>query len=68
MDRTDSPETRRDEIHGVFQLLSSRALAALATGDVSAREMARRELAARGHDLKGRWVGFRLAAEIHHHV
>ncbi|KOR44268.1 hypothetical protein ADT25_10960 [Xanthomonas oryzae] len=46
-----------------FQTLDTRLLLAMHHGDVDALAVARRELAMRGVDGTGRWVGFVQAAE-----
>lgn len=46
----------------VLQLCKSEVLAAAARGDIDLNRLAREELAARGLDLKCRWVGFERAA------
>ncbi|QBG84044.1 hypothetical protein [Xanthomonas oryzae] len=46
-----------------FQTLGTRFLLALHHGDVDAVAVARRELAMRGLDGTGRWVGFAQAGE-----
>ena len=44
-----------------LQVLDTRFLLAIHHGDVSMADLARRELASRGIDGSGRWVGFALA-------
>ncbi len=46
-----------------LQVLDTRFLLAIHHGDVSMADLARRELASRGIDGSGRWVGFALAGE-----
>ena len=46
-----------------LQVLDTRFLLAFHHGDVSMADLARRELASRGIDGSGRWVGFALAGE-----
>ncbi len=48
-----------------LQTVPWQLLAALAAGSIDVPAMAREELAARGVDASGRWVGFDRAAEIH---
>jgi hypothetical protein len=50
---------------GALQLLSSEVLAAVASGRLDLNLAARHELASRGQDKKGAWVGFDKAARIH---
>lgn len=53
-----------DEV-GFIQAASSRVLAAVARGKLDLNRLACEELAARGQDLDGVWVGFERAAKIH---
>ena len=46
-----------------LQVLDTRFLLAIHHGDVSMADLARRELASRGIDGSGRWVGFALAGD-----
>lgn len=46
-----------DEDYGGIQLLSKRFLMAVARGEVDARKLLEEELAARGYDKDGNWVG-----------
>lgn len=50
----------------LLQAVPYQLLAALASGEIDMPAMAREELASRGIDLAGRWVGYPAAAEIHH--
>jgi hypothetical protein len=53
-----------DEL-GAIQLLPSAVLAAVAQGKLDLNLAARHELAGRGQDKAGEWVGFDRAAQIH---
>jgi hypothetical protein len=53
-----------DEV-GFIQLASNKVLAAAARGELDLNRLAREELAARGLDQNGVWVGFEQAAKIH---
>ena len=53
-----------DEL-GFIQTASAEVLAAVARGELDLNKLAREELAARGLDQDGHWVGFKKAAEIH---
>lgn len=53
-----------DEI-GFIQIAAANVLAAVARGELDLNRLAREELAARGLDQQGVWVGFDRAAEIH---
>jgi len=53
-----------DEI-GFIQTANTKVLAAVARGELDLNRIAREELAARGLDLNGVWVGFETAREIH---
>jgi hypothetical protein len=52
-----------DEL-GFIQLADARILAAVARGELGLNAVARRELASRGLDHHGTWVGFAKAAQI----
>ena len=49
---------------GFIQIADAKILAAVARGDLDLNAEARRELAARGLDHYGKWVGFEKAARI----
>jgi hypothetical protein len=53
-----------DEI-GFIQIAHVKVLAAVARGEIDLNLIAREEIAARGLDKHGRWVGFERAAQIH---
>jgi hypothetical protein len=53
-----------DEL-GFLQLADTTVLATVARGELDLNRLAREELASRGLDEQGRWVGFPRAAEIH---
>ena len=53
-----------DEL-GFIQIAMTQVLAAVARGELDLNLLAREELAARGLDDKGVWVGFGRAKEIH---
>ena len=53
-----------DEI-GFVQIAMTEVLAAVARGELDLNRLAREELAARGLDDKGVWVGFDRAKQIH---
>ncbi|MBL8450327.1 MAG: hypothetical protein JNM32_10450 [Dechloromonas sp.] len=53
-----------DEV-GFIQLATSKVLAAVARGELDLNQLAREELAFRGQDINGVWVGFDRAAELH---
>jgi hypothetical protein len=53
-----------DEI-GFIQIALAKVLAAAARGEIDLNQLAREELAARGLNDKGVWVGFDRAKEIH---
>ena len=54
-----------DEI-GFIQIAATKVLAAVARGEIDLNRIAREELASRGLDANGTWVGFDRAREIHH--
>lgn len=59
-----SNEYTVDEI-GFIQIALTKVLAAVARGELDLNRLAREELAARGLDDKGIWVGFDRAKQIH---
>ena len=59
-----SNEFTVDEI-GFIQIALTKVLAAVARGELDLNRLAREELAARGLDDKGVWVGFDRAKQIH---
>jgi hypothetical protein len=56
-----------DEL-GFIQTALTAVLAAAAHGELDLNRLARQELASRGLDQQGHWVGFEKAAEIHQHA
>ena len=48
----------------VLQIAKTRLLLLMATGQVDATQMARHELAQRGLDEQGAWIGFEAAAKL----
>jgi hypothetical protein len=59
-----SNEFTVDEI-GFIQIAMTKVLAAVARGELDLNRLAREELAARGLDNQGVWVGFDRAKQIH---
>ena len=59
-----STEFTVDEL-GFLQTALSKVLAAAARGEIDLNQLAREELASRGLDTKGVWVGFERAKQIH---
>ena len=59
-----SNEFTVDEI-GFIQIALTKVLAAVARGELDLNRLAREELAARGLDGRGIWVGFDRAKQIH---
>lgn len=52
------------EIHQI-QIISTALLSASARGEIDLNKLAKQELANRGQDANGKWVGFKEAARIH---
>ena len=52
-----------DEL-GFMQLAATKVLTAVARGELDLNTVARQELANRGLDQHGKWVGFEKAAQI----
>ncbi len=50
---------------GFIQLAMTEVLAAVARGELDLNRLAREELANRGLDAQGQWVGFDRARDIH---
>jgi len=59
-----SGEFTIDEI-GFIQTADTKVLAAVARGEIDLNLIAREEMAARGLDLTGKWVGFDKARHMH---
>jgi len=59
-----SNEFTVDEI-GFIQIAMTKVLAAVARGELDLNRLAHEELAARGLDVNGTWVGFDRAKQIH---
>lgn len=59
-----SNEFTVDEI-GFIQIALTKVLAAVARGELDLNRLAREELAARGLDKQGEWVGFEAAKRVH---
>ena len=53
-----------DEL-GFIQIAATKVLAAVARGELDLNRLAREELASRGLDQNGVWVGFDRARQIH---
>jgi hypothetical protein len=53
-----------DEV-GFIQIAGIKALSAAAKGELDLNRLAREELASRGLDKEGHWVGFDRASQIH---
>ena len=53
-----------DEV-GFIQIALTKVLAAAARGELDLNLLAREELASRGLDAQGEWVGFDRARQIH---
>lgn len=53
-----------DEV-GFIQTALTKVLAAAARGEIDLNRLAREELASRGLDEQGNWVGFDRAKQIH---
>jgi len=54
-----------DDVMGFIQLLSNDVLIAVVKGELDLNDLARQELACRGLDLYGRWVGLEKAKKIY---
>jgi hypothetical protein len=59
-----SGEFSIDDI-GFIQIAATKVLAAIARGEIDLNRIAREELASRGLDQNGKWVGFDKARELH---
>jgi hypothetical protein len=59
-----SHEFTVDEL-GFIQTALTNVLAAAARGELDLNRLAREEMASRGLDLHGQWVGFDQARQIH---
>jgi len=54
-----------DNVEGVIQLFNVEVLKAVVNGDIDLNKLASNELANRGLNAKGDWVGFDRATELH---
>lgn len=54
-----------DEVVGHFQTLHHKVLGAIASGHLDPKRLASEELANRGHDHNGKWIGFDKADKLH---
>ncbi len=61
---TSTPQLTVDE-GGFIQIALTKVLAAAARGELDLNLLAREELASRGLDTQGDWVGFDRARQIH---
>ena len=59
-----NPNFTIDEL-GFIQIALTKVLAAAARGELDLNRLAREELASRGLNMTGQWVGFERAAKIH---
>ncbi len=50
---------------GFIQIAATTVLAAIARNEIDLNRLAREELANRGLDLNGHWVGFKKASKLH---
>ena len=64
MTTTNANQFTVDEL-GFIQTALTKVLAAAARGEIDLNRLAREELAARGLDDQGVWVGFPRAKQIH---
>lgn len=62
---TEGAKQKSDEIDGHMQTMHHKVLGAIATGHTDPKRLAREELANRGHDHDGNWIGFDKAAKLH---
>lgn len=56
-----APKSDYDDPQLVLQTLGTQILAAAARGDIDLNQIAKQELASRGLDYQGKWVGFERA-------
>ena len=61
---TETTTITVDEL-GFIQLALNKVLVAVANGELDLNNLARKELANRGLDKQGQWVGFDKANQIH---
>jgi len=61
---TTSNEFTVDEV-GFIQIAMTKVLAAVSRGELDLNRLAKEELAARGLDDRGLWVGFDAAKKLH---
>lgn len=58
-------ENHEENVAGYLQGMNGAALAAVARGEIDIMQVVSQELASRGLDMQGNWVGFDKAAKIH---
>jgi hypothetical protein len=59
----DRDQTPIDNVAGYIQCMSTAAIAAAVRGEIDVVELLRAELAARGMNVAGQWVGFERAKQ-----
>ena len=65
-EKTEGDEgTEEQNPRFMFSTESCEILGMVARGEIDAQYLAKRELANRGHDTDGRWIGFKEAALFH---
>jgi hypothetical protein len=64
MDITEGTTFTVDEL-GFIQTAETKILTAVAHGLLDLNDIARRELASRGLDVDGKWIGFQKARDIY---
>lgn len=62
--RTNRKPTFSDDDLAFIHLAPTTVIAAVARGELDLNVMARQELANRGLDLRGQWIGFERAARL----
>ena len=61
-EKTHSDETNTDYLfNGTWTELLTR----IASGEINAQELAKKQLANRGLDINGKWIGFEAAKKAH---
>lgn len=58
-------EQQDDDLEGQLQTQHHKVLGAIAAGHTDGKRLAREQLAGRGHDHEGNWIGFDKAAKLH---
>lgn len=60
-----NPDPAKEKVRGVLQIMDVEALKSVIRGEIDLTQVGRREIADRGLDKSGKWVGFEKAKKLH---